>query len=132
MHAWPSLVIIAATPQLSTSLPNPTLPTRSPHPTPKLPLRPIEMRIQHRTSPTQHALHREGQQAVQLLDRARVFRPQVAARRRLGDAGVVRRRREGDVHLFVRHLGRGAVRVHEEEGAARGVPACFGCGVVSL
>ena len=48
---------------------------------------------------------------------------QVAAGRGLGDAGVVRGGREGDVEGFVCEGGAEAVRVHKEEGAFWGVPA---------
>ena len=91
-----------------------------------LPLRPIQMRIQHSTRTTHNRLHRFGEQSVQVLRRAGVRSPEVTAGGGFGDAGVVGGRGEGDVEFFVGDFGAEAVWVDEEEGFAGGVPAWEG------
>lgn len=88
-----------------------------------LPLRALKMRVQHGTLALEHGPDSLRQQPLEVLGSARVRRPEIAARCRLGDAGVVGRRRERDVEFFVRDLGAFAVGVDEEQGAAGGLPA---------
>lgn len=81
------------------------------------------MRIQHGPNPTFHTLNRLLQLRLQLLRRARRAGPEVPSRGRLGDPRVIRAGREREVQVGVGG-GRGlAVRVHEQQAAARGVPA---------
>lgn len=87
-------------------------------------VRPVQMRVQHGAHAALDRLDRPGQQVVELRHRARPSGPQVPAGGRLRDAGVVGRRRERNVEVRVAGFRAEAVRVDEEEGAFRRVPAC--------
>lgn len=68
-------------------------------------MRPVQMRIQHGSHAALHRLDSPRQQALEILDRTRGPGPEVAARGRLGDAGVVGGRGEGDVEVVVCGFG---------------------------
>lgn len=92
-------------------------------------MRPIQMRVQHRTHTALDRLDRLGQQFPKLLRRLSPRGPQFPARGGFGDAGVVGRGGEGEVEVGVAGFGAEAVRVDEEEGAFGCVPAWEGWGV---
>ncbi len=83
----------------------------------------IQHRIQHRPHPPLHLLHCLPQHPLQLRRRPRPPRPQLPARRRLGNIRIIRARLKRNIQLFICGLRASAIRVHEQERAFRGLPA---------
>lgn len=99
------------------------LPNKRSLPTPKLALRPIQMRIQHRALPSLNRLHRLGQKPRQFLYCACVRGPTLAPTRRVRNPAIIRRRRERYIQRLVIHLRPLPIRMDEEHTFSRRVPA---------
>ena len=92
--------------KLTPTLPSPlvylhTSPNSNGPPTPKLALRPLELRFQHRTPPPLHSFHCFRQQFRQFVRRRSHPGPALVARRRRSYTTIIRGWRETDVELFV-------------------------------
>lgn len=81
--------------------------------------------INHSTDPVLDRLDSPRQQSLQLIDRLDPFSPEIPRRSCLGDASIVRGRREADVEFFIRRFRRITVWMDQERRSAGGVPPCF-------